>query len=365
MNFLFFSPVVWEYYLSHHHELPIHLANREGNSCIYVNPIRYKNWEKGSIRLQSLSKHSPKKVKIIERFSRLSKSALLLIYESINNVSIVMKNKPDVVVSFDHLTCLFTCIYCKLSRIKFVLYILDNWDEMEKNKLTRFYYKHLIKPVVGKLSYAIVSLSSKQANLYKHYNSNVRIIPNGKSLQFVKSTEEFINPVTNLVNFFSQLRDWYDFDLLFNVFREFPEIELNIYGVGEMYEQLKKDAEKYPNIHVRGNADFSLLPKLSAESLFGIIPLKQIPINDSTSPAKLFDYWAAKKAVIATPTEELKKIGGTSLLFASTKAEFVSAIRLLLNNRPLKEKLGQEGYKKIMEKYNYEIISAEFENFLK
>jgi len=352
--------MVWNNYRGRNVELPLGLSEA-GNECIYINPSKYKDWEKESLRLKNTSSHSSGEIKVIERFTGLRKSLLSLFYENMANVKAIRNNKPDVVVSFDHLMSLFACIYCKLKRIPFVFDVIDDWGEVEKNKLVRFYFKSIVKPIIGKLSYAITSTSHRQTEEFRRYNKRVFFIPNGKPLGFIKKMDAISEAKSNVVNFVSTLRDWYNFDLLFEVFKEFPQLQLNIYGQGELFNDLKKKSEGYSNIHLMGNADSEMLPKLLSESLFGILPLKLNKLNDSTCPVKLFDYWSAKKAVIGRPTFELRKMsedGG--IILAATKEEYVSAINELLSDRNAMNSYGEKGYQRMVSTYNYDVITKQF-----
>ncbi len=363
MKYLFFSPLIFNNYRNRHVEVPIGL-DEAGNECVFIDPVKYKNWQTSAFRLQNSSSHSKGKIKVVERFSRLPLSMFLVIYENWDNVRMVRKYKPEVVVSWDSLMSFFLCIYCWWKKIPFVFDAMDDWEEIGQKYFIRFYFRYIVKPVLSRLSYAITATSHKQTADYSKYNNRVYLIPNGKSMEFVKKAglnADSYKGESKTVNFIATLRDWYDFDLMFEVFKEFPELQLNIYGQGESLEYVKTMSVHYPNIAIKGNADSSLLPQLNAESLFGIIPLKMNKLNDSTCPIKLFDYWSAKKAVIVSPTYELKKVGENGgLIFALTKEEYVTAIRSLLANPGLRKSTGEKGYDNMLTKYNYDIITRLF-----
>ena len=364
MKYLFLSSIVWDGYLGHNQELPLALA-KKGHTCTYLNPIRYRNWEKHSTRLHSLSDNKKGGVKVLERYSRIPKSFLLLIYENFLNIFYIRNHKPDVVVSFDYLMGVLPCIYCRLSKIKFIYSVMDDWEEIETNPLMKLYLKYISKPVMGKFSYAISSTSHKQAAVFRKFNKNVFLVPNGKPNDFIENAHLFLDEIkkeTKTVNFISTLRDWYDYDMLFEIFGEFPEIQLNIYGKGDLYSYVLDRASDYPNIAVKGNAEAKAVPRLTAESLFGILPLKLNKLNDSTSPIKLFDYWSARKAVIASPTYELRELGKQGgIIYASSKEEYVTAIKNILRDDALMNSVGETGYAHVMEQYNYESIAKRFE----
>lgn len=363
MKYLFFSPLVFSNYKNRNVEIPLGI-DALGHECIFIDPVKYKNWQSSAFRLQTSSNHSHQSIKVIERFSKLPLSALLVIYENYDNVRMIRKYKPDIVVSWDSLMSFFVCIYCKLKGIPFVFDAMDDWEEIGNKYFIRFYFRYIVKPVLSRLSYAIVSTSHRQTEEYSKYNKRVYWVPNGKPIEFINSTVTLTQQKkdkSNTIIFVATLRDWFDFDLLFEVFKEFPELQLHIYGQGELFEDLKAKSLKYSNVKMMGNANSADLPKLMAETRFGIIPLKLNKLNDSTCPIKLFDYWSAKKAVLVSPTSELKKIGKDGgLLFAATKDEYVHAIKSLINDPMLSEKIGEEGYQKMLTTYNYELLSKRF-----
>ena len=364
MRYLFLSSIVWDGYLGHNQELPLALA-KKGHACTYLNPVRYRNWQKHSTRLQSLSENKKDGVKVVERYSRLPKSFLLLVYENFLNMFYIRKHKPNVVVSFDYLMGVLPCLYCRIRKIKFVYSVMDDWEEIETSLIMKLYLKYISKPIMGKFSYAVSSTSYKQASVFRKFNTNVFLVPNGKPNDFIANSHLFLNDIKEepkTVNFISTLRDWYDYDMLFDVFKEFPEIQLNIYGKGDLYSYLLNRAEDYPNISVKGNADAKFIPQLTAQSLFGILPLKLNKLNDSTSPIKLFDYWSAKKAVIASPTYELKELGKQGgIIYASSKEEYVNSIKSILRDDAFMNSVGETGYSNVLEQYNYESIASRFE----
>jgi len=360
MKFLFLSPVVWNFYPLQNQNLAISLAEREFE-VFYIEPVRYKKWQY-HIRFAKLTDNKkPAGLTVVEQKINIPKSFFVFIYENFKNVKQIKKYKPEVVVCYDHLMGFMPCIYCYFKKIKFVFNVSDDWDNMPQSRASQWMWKHIIKPAVAKFSYAIASISHKQLALFKKKNKNTFILPNGLICNFIDNINSFEeNNNSKTVNFIANLRDWYDFDLLFDVFSELPELQLNIYGLGPLYESLKEKSEKYSNIHLLGNISQEGAAKLLKDTLFGILPLKPNILNDSTSPVKLFDYWAAQKAVVATPTLELKSIGEDCILFAQNKQEWLKHIRFLIDNAGRREFLGKTGSEKIVNKYNYEDITGSF-----
>lgn len=358
---LFISPVHWNYYPYRDQELPSCIASR-GYPCIYVNPVSYRGSEKASRFTEYNKRDTPKNIQIYDRKSRWRKSFVELIYENILNVTAIKKHKPESVISTDHLMSLGACIYCKFKKVRFVFDVTDNWELVDKSA-AGYFYKLILKPLLARFSYAITSTSLRQFNYFQaRRRKNTFLISNGINPRIQEELDKQDNdlPAVNEVNFIGSLRDWYNFDLLLEIFKDFPDIELNIYGQGPLYAELKAKADGLTNIHIRGNVDNQKTPELLNRSLFGILPLKENELNHSTCPIKLFDYWGASKAVISTPVEEVKRVGGDSILYASTKEEFIDAISKLLNDKELLEQLGSKGKQKVDQLHNYKTITDQF-----
>ncbi len=358
---VFIAPVHWNYYPYRDQELPSCIAERD-YPCIYLNPVSYKGSEKASRFKEHNKKNTHKNIQIIDRKSRWKKSLAELIYENILNIRAIKKFKPGSVISTDHLMSLGACIYCKFKKIRFVFDVTDNWELVDKSTAGIF-YKLLLKPLLARLSYAVTCTSLRQFNYFQsRRRKNTFLISNGINPRIQEELNKCdkIKPAVNEVNFIGSLRDWYDFNLLLEIFMNFPDIELNIYGQGPLYNELKTKADGMTNIHIRGNIDNKKTSELLNRTLFGILPLKENELNQSTCPIKLFDYWGASKAVISTPVEEVKRVGGDAILYASTKEEFINSINKLLINKELLKHLGAKGKLKIDQTHNYKTITDQF-----
>lgn len=363
---LFIAPVNWNYYPYRDQELPSMLASK-GFQCIYLNPLRYKGYERAQ-RFQIVNQRKiQENITVIDRSSRMRKSLLLFIYENYLNYKTVKKSKPDAVINTDHLMSLFTCIYCRFRKIKFVFDVTDNWELVDRSIAGKF-YKWISKPILARFAYSVTTTSQVQYNYFqKHRKTNTYLISNALPESVFKQLKDKSITISDsrTVNFVGSLRNWYDFNLLFEVFRHFPDITLNLYGQGELYNELLQKSSSFHNIKIHGNIDNSRVPALLNESLFGILPLKINELNNSTCPIKLFDYWGAAKPVIATPVAEIKRIAGDIVLYASTVDEFRVQISKLLGNRDLAVTLGKMGLEKVEREHNYHYVSEKFIELLK
>ena len=339
---------------------------QRGIACIYLNPVSYRGSE-NSMRFRQIHRRNDHpNIQVIDRTSKLKKSFLEFIRENIFNIREVRRFKPEAVISTDHLMSTGVCIYCWIKQIPFVFDVTDNWELVDQSAAGKI-YKRFLKPILARFSFAITSTSQRQfIDFKKRRKQNTYLIPNGinPQLQDQLMKEEPAKTSGSEVYFIGSLRDWYDFDLMFETFQVFPGINLHIYGQGPMYEELLEKSNSIPNIHVHGNIEPAKTAALLHQSLFGILPLKINELNHSTCPIKLFDYWGASLAVIASPLEELSRLGGDALLYASTREEYVRAINRLLNEDDLATKLGRDGKQKVDEAHNYKTITDQFIHIL-
>lgn len=358
---MFISPVDWDYYPYRDQELPLAIAER-GYRCIYLNPVRYRGCEK-AVRFARVDrgKHHPQ-IRIVDRGSGWRRSFIAWIHEQWLNIRAIRKHRPGAVISTDHLMSLGPCIYCRLKEIPFVFDVTDSWELVDRST-AGLVYRRIMKPLLARYAFAVTCTSHRQfLDFKKRRKANTHLISNGISPRILEQLDKQRAPETpsGEVNFVGSLRDWYDFDLLVDVFREFPGIQLHIYGWGPLLGAIQEKTAPVPNVHCHGSIEHRQIPGLLARSLFGVLPLKENELNHSTCPIKLFEYWGASKAVISAPVDEVRRVGGASLLYASGKVEFVKCIRRLMADGDLRRRLGMEGRQKIDEIHHYDHIANQF-----
>lgn len=354
---LHISLVVWDYYYARQQVLSSYISNHY--KIDFLEPIIYSNKEK-SLRLKRLSINKiPPNLSIIKRNSKLKKSFFFLLYENFLNLFFVIKNNYKFVISDNYLTSILVCIYCRIFNIFFVFDLIDDWSEVEKNIFTKFFWKYIAKNILFSFSSVITTTSKKQFNIHTKKHKNILYFPNGK-LDIKKIAVKNDNKSIKKVIFIGTLRDWFDFDSVFNAFEKLPNVYLEIYGEGPIKKELKDKSKNIRNISIHDGVGIDKANFLLRNTDIGIIPLKNNKLNQSTNPIKLYDYWSLGKAVIATPTEELKLISGGSIFFASTSKEYFDAIKKLDTNYNYRYKLAKLGYEKVMNKYNYKIIGEKY-----
>ena len=89
-----------------------------------------------------------------------------------------------------------------------------------------------------------------------------------------------------------------------------------------------------------------------------LAPFHKNPQHESGVANKIYDYMLGGKPIIASnckPQQDLIEKHHCGLIFKNSE-EFHDAIVKLLNNKPLREEMGENGRKAVMREYNTEII---------
>jgi glycosyltransferase involved in cell wall biosynthesis len=98
-----------------------------------------------------------------------------------------------------------------------------------------------------------------------------------------------------------------------------------------------------------------------------IAPFHKNPQHESGVANKIYDYMLGGKPVIASnckPQQDLIEKHNCGLIFKNL-TEFHDAIVILLNDKPLRERMGENGRKAIMKEYNTEIVKENLINMYK
>ncbi|MCK7516000.1 MAG: glycosyltransferase [Desulfobacterales bacterium] len=142
-----------------------------------------------------------------------------------------------------------------------------------------------------------------------------------------------------------------------------PDIDFHIIGGLEEDINYWKARNNYPNLIFHGfieqgqvskyinSLDICLLPN-QKKVLVG----NNINIGDYTSPLKMFDYMAHKKAIIASDLPVLREVLNeeNAVLIAPDNVEgWIQAIEKLKDEK-LREKLANKAYNDFIEKYTWE-----------
>jgi glycosyltransferase involved in cell wall biosynthesis len=120
-------------------------------------------------------------------------------------------------------------------------------------------------------------------------------------------------------------------------------------------------------VRFTGQVEPSHVASLLAEATILVLPTVATPSAVYTSPLKLFEYFAAGKAVIASdlpPIREIVRDGDNGLLFPAGDADaLAAAIRRLLDDETLAASMGRRAFANA-EEYSWRRRAERLERFL-
>ncbi len=146
------------------------------------------------------------------------------------------------------------------------------------------------------------------------------------------------------------------------IIKEIPDFFLVLVGSGRNLNQLKilaRNLKISENIAFEGYQPSKTLPSYLKGSSVCLIPHLKTTHTDNTIPHKLFHYMLLKKPVIVSDCDPLVRIVKESdcgLVYQSNQPDKLAAcIHHLYHDQPLRQKMGENGYNAVIEKYNWKI----------
>jgi glycosyltransferase involved in cell wall biosynthesis len=203
----------------------------------------------------------------------------------------------------------------------------------------------------------LISLSGRPMNISIHQNVDFT--------RFDFLEKQFADKTLN-IGFIGSFLKWHRIDILLSAFDKLRKhkylVELYLIGYGMEYDSIKKSVENSDYrefIHMPGFMDGRDLLEVKKMLHIGVMPGS----NWYGAPNKIFEYGAAKLAVIApsTPTiEDIFSNNNELLLFRQDDPDdLYEKLKLLCDERMLTAQLAESLQKKIREKYS-EKITADF-----
>jgi len=140
---------------------------------------------------------------------------------------------------------------------------------------------------------------------------------------------------------------WFSADIWPRVRERYPDLEWRL--VGRNSQAVESLLRGVPKVHLTGAVD-DALAEIAAAAV-AIVPLR----SGSGTRFKILEAWAAQRAVVSTTigAEGLGARDGEHLLLADDPVAFAYAILRLLDDVPLRAKLGAAGRALYLEKYTW------------
>lgn len=213
-----------------------------------------------------------------------------------------------------------------------VYYIGDEFSEFTQfdNELVASLEKHLLVQcdMIFVVSERLVETKSK-------FNAQVYRLPHGCDFEHFAKTEklaesdipgdlqEIKGPI---IGYYGLIRDWFDFEMLRDIFSRRREWSLVLVGPCDTDSSL---IDNLPNVHLLGSKPYQELPNYLKGFDVCIIPYERSEITINANPLKLLEYLASGKPVITTDLPSVYPYS-KGLTIAKSTGEMESGIENLL-----------------------------------
>ena len=360
--------------------------NRFGHQVILASLNTKKHYQNPSV-LANISKVHTSDIDTTIRFSGLLKALFSkmpynvkrFISPEFNSLleKIIKEQKPDVI----QMEGIYLAVYAesikKIASIPLLLRshnieheIWERTAENEKNPIKKWYLKNLstkIKNFEREKIHAfdgIMAITERDADFYRKnkYKGKLKTVAAGVDLELYSSEKAsnekpslcFLGSMEWMPNI--QGIEWY-LEKVWPTLREkFPELTLHIAG--------KNMSEEMKSRKVEGVTFHGMIPDaisfLNQHSIM-IVPL----LSGGGMRLKIVEAMALGRCVVSTSigAEGIEAKEGSEILLADTPEEFISKTEALIKGEVNSTTIGENARKIAQEKYSWEKLVREIENF--
>ncbi len=237
------------------------------------------------------------------------------------------------------------------------------------SRITKFTLKEATK---------IRSLSNSMNDMLKKFGlaQNIVIVPNRVNLQLFKSNKNSYDLSTPIkIISIGRFVEQKGYDIAINAIKQLSikyNIELYLIGGGALYEKYESLSEGYKNIKIIKWIEQRELRILLEQTDIYIQPSK--PYLGEAMPRTILEAMAMKLPIVSTNIAAIPGIlneTNSILINPNSVDELVKAIKKLIEDNSLREKIATQAYKDVVEKYEWnkvfelyrdEIKSMKYEN---
>ena len=209
--------------------------------------------------------------------------------------------------------------------------------------------------------------------LYNIPDEKIVVIENGantdllRPMEITKARKELkFDQDANYVSFVGGLYLWQGVEYIIqsapSILKENPNTKFLIVGEGQMKEKLINLAEKIgvsDKFIFTGAVPYEKVPKYINASDVCVVYKK--PLRSGYSPLKLYEYMACGKPVIASRVEGfaiLEENNAGILVEPEKPEELAKAVLKLLKDEKLREEMGRNGRKYVVENHSWEAVAT-------
>ena len=243
--------------------------------------------------------------------------------------------------------------------IKFVLRkkIIYDFDDAiwhlnysDKNKIARFFKSPWKVKYICKWANVVITGNEFLSIYAKKYNNNVVVVPTTIDTDYHKTKKKNIdNKLT--IGWTGTLTTLRHLKLIIPIIREL-ESKFNFEFLIISNENPKLDLKSFKYIKWNKNTEIIDLQRIS----IGVMPLYNEEWERGKCGFKGLQYMALKIPTIMSPVGVNTEIisNGKNGFLAKSEQEWFEKLELLIKNKELREKFGNEGRKTLLERYSLE-----------
>lgn len=250
-------------------------------------------------------------------------------------------------------------------------YIFDIADLPVTQTLTyfdRFIYQQT-KRELEKADAITVSSRGLLNYVSQDYRKEALFIPNGADIERLRLVNQIeldkIRQRYNLIGkwvigYIGHIGDWVNIDLLVEVFNEIKKDirDAVLFIAGSCPDSLKRRFSMESVIFTNGINSDEIDAYFSAIDL-GVLPSRKSPFQDLAFHLKAIEYTAARKFVVATPSEEMQRLNFPNFIFAKEEKDaWVVAIE------KARQMQWDERWDSLVDDYDWSKISQKFINII-
>jgi glycosyltransferase involved in cell wall biosynthesis len=261
----------------------------------------------------------------------------------------------------------------KITRKKWFFDVRDLWIDasvglgfIRKNslfeKMSRK-YEMICYAACDGITVTTEEIQNKIKKNYSIISNKIAIVPNGVDTEiYIPTSQAKKNRIiyTGNIGFAQDLQN-----VILAVKKVNKEFSLELYLVGD--GDIKKDLEELVNkedlrekIFFTGALAREEIPKLIADSLIGIAPLKNTESLRYAIPTKVYEYMSCGIPFIATGKGEIENVAKKSeggIIAENTAESIYKQVIRLIENEPLRKNMGKNGREFVKKYYDRKNIA--------
>ena len=248
-----------------------------------------------------------------------------------------------------------------------IIFDLDDWEMRENPKYYLGLYPsskaHYLTRKIARSSIFCIVASRFLQEFLLQFNKKVYYLPSGVDTELFKprlNNRDNNRVVFSWIGTFNKQEYFENIKFALDCFnklrQEYSHIYFEITGDGTYRNSVTKAVLECsdPNIHIKEWSAPHTMPEYLTGIDIGLFPVaSRTKFNKAKSPTRLFEYMAMEKPVVVSAIGEATQIihEGENGFLAKTKDDFIFKIRKLVENKTLRDNLGKNARKTVIECY--------------